>query len=155
MIALSTARFLVFGYAACVALASCAGTPQVRGSTPDIGPTFGDLNEAAKAGCQWIWDHEPNARKWEYCGALYRDADGIRVGAPITWQGGRCGSPSGPPFAPEGTRLLGKYHSHRFEPQPSAPDLWNASQYPELGHFLCSPSGIVRRFSAEGTVMVK
>jgi hypothetical protein len=94
------------------------------------------------------------AREWEYCGALYQEAEAIHVGLPMTLGGGRCGSPAGPPYAPQGTRLLGKYHSHRFEPEPSHPDLDNAKMYPALGHFLCAPSGIVRRFSAKGTVII-
>jgi proteasome lid subunit RPN8/RPN11 len=122
----------------------------------DIGISFDDLNEAAKAGCRWIWDHNPRAKDdWEYCGALYQDGDAIRVGLPMTEEGGSCGSPSGPPHAPSGTKLLGKYHSHRFTSEPSDLDMRNARKYPSLGHFLCSPSGIVRRFSAKGTVILK
>lgn len=138
-----------------MALAACASAPPAQTAAPDIGPTFNDLNEAAKAGCQWIWDHESKAKKWEYCGALYRDAEGIRVGLPITRHGGTCGSPDGPPEAPEEARLLGKFHSHRFTPEPSFDDLKIAREYPFLAHFLCSPSRIVRRFSAEGTVIVR
>ena len=148
-------RFRLFGIAPVVALAACASAPPAHGQGSDIGPTFTDLNEAAKAGCQWIWDHDPKAEKWEYCGALYRDKEGIRVGLPMTMEAGSCGSPSGAPYAPDGTQLLGKYHSHRFMPEPSRRDLRNAENYPTLGHFLCSPSKIVRRFSAEGTVILK
>ena len=150
--------FRLIGAVAGMAFAACASAPQAKapgGARVDIGITFEDLNEAAKAACQWIWDHEPKAQKWEYCGALYEGEDGIRVTIPITMYGGTCGSPAGPPHAPEGTLLLGKYHSHRFEPEPSGGDLRIAKKYPSLGLFLCAPSRIVRRFSTEGTVIVK
>jgi proteasome lid subunit RPN8/RPN11 len=134
---------------------ACANAPTARDARADIGSTFTELNAAARAACQWVWEHEPRAKDMEYCGALYRDEDGIRVGLPMTRGRGTCGSPDGEPSAPEGTKLLGKYHSHRFMPEPSPPDVELAKEFPSLGHFLCAPSGIVRRFSAEGTVIVK
>jgi proteasome lid subunit RPN8/RPN11 len=141
---------------ACVACAAAPPTPQAHSPSPDLGIAFNELNEAAKAGCEWLWKHEPNAQRWEYCGALYKDKDGIRVTRPMTVYGGSCGSPRGPPHVPEGTQLLGKYHSHRLTPEPSFQDRQIAAAYPSLGHFLCAPSGIVRRFSAaEGTVIVR
>lgn len=147
--------------AVAVVASACATSPEVTpGGAPrlDIGVDFTDLNEAAKAGCRWIWDHHPEAaHKWEYCGALYRDGKAIRVTLPMTeYRNGQCGSPRGPPDEPPGTVLLGKYHNHKFETEPSFYDLKIAKEHPSLGLFLCSPSGMVRRIDAkEGTVIVK
>src|SRR5687768_12535924 len=103
--------------------------PEVQGKggpSGDIGTTFTELNEAAKAACKWIWDRAPYRDRYEYCGAIYRDADGIRVGLPMTEKRPtRCGSPSGPPEAPPDTLLLAKYHSHRILQEPSSRDQQN------------------------------
>ncbi|HEY8206027.1 MAG TPA: hypothetical protein VIG99_01005 [Myxococcaceae bacterium] len=142
-------------YAAGLAIAGCSTSQRVAPSGPDTGVAFTELNEAAKAACQWIWDHEPKAQIWEYCGTLYEGEGGIRVGLPITQNGGKCGTAYGPPLPPDGAKLLGRYHSHRFTAEPSIRDLTIAERYPTIGHFLCAPSRIVRRFGTkEGTVIV-
>jgi len=52
--------------------------------------------------------------------------------------------------------LLGRYYNHRFEAVPSSFDRDIAKARPWLSHYLCGPSGIVRRISAkEGTVNVR
>src|SRR5690349_13464438 len=136
----------------------CATVPEAPVDAPagDIGITFTELNAAAKGACLWLWANKPDAETYEYCGALYRDGDVIRVGLPMTRHGGQCGSPEGPPTPPPDTILLGKWHSHRYETEPSYKDVKIAKRYPSLGHFLCSPSKKVRRFGGkEGTVIIQ
>ncbi|HEY8206191.1 MAG TPA: hypothetical protein VIG99_01830 [Myxococcaceae bacterium] len=124
----------------------------VRGNT---GPSYSDLDAAAVAACDWLWAHQSEAKRWEYCGVLYREeaGGGIRVGLPErgdrAW---RC-FPRDPP---EATVFLGRYHNHRFTAEPSGDDKKRAQKEPSLGHYLCAPSGLVRRISAkEGTVNVR
>lgn len=141
------------------AVLGCA-TPTVTAQAEPLGDTgvsYRELDEAAKGACKYIWDYEPDAQRFEFCGLLYRDGDGIRVGLPLT-RGliAECWPPEEPP---KNTIFLGKYHNHRLTPEPSDKDMRRARKYPNhpnLGHYLCSPSGIVRRFSAtEGTVIVR
>jgi hypothetical protein len=112
------------------------------------------LDEAAKGACQYIWDHEPDAQRFEFCGLLYEQKGAVRAGLPITSRlVAQCWPP---PEPPENTSLLGRYHSHRWTPEPSPEDSKKAAKEPALGHYLCAPSHIVRRFStAEGTVIVR
>ena len=50
----------------------------------------------------------------------------------------------------------GRYHNHRFSAEPSRDDMRQVRKQPSLGHYLCGPSGLVRRLSAkEGTVNVR
>jgi hypothetical protein len=124
-------------------------------SKGDTGVSYSDLDEAAVAACQWIWSHKPEARTHEYCGVLYRDGngDGIHVGLPQPGKKAYSCLPSDPP---EPAVMLGRYHNHRFGAEPSGRDRDIAKALPSLGHYLCGPSGIVRRISAkEGTVNVR
>jgi hypothetical protein len=132
-------------------LAGCAGA-RVEPPTASISS---ELDEAAVSACNWLWAHQPEAKTWEYCGVLYRDEAGaeIRFGLPQRgsrpWQCRPLDPP--PPAIP-----LGRYHNHRFGSEPSSTDRAIAKAETVLSHFLCGPSGIVRRFSAkEGTVNIR
>jgi hypothetical protein len=146
--------FLIGWFPACAVLAGCAGqSRQETTHSQDTGVSPGERDEAAKAACKLIWDHEPMAQRYEYCGTLYLDGAAIGIGRPETNRKATGCWPSDPP---EGTILLGRYHSHRVNAEPSNEDRTLAARYPTLGHYLCAPSGVVRRFSQEeGTVIVK
>lgn len=135
-------------------MVSCAVPAAPPTSANDTGTSYPELNEAAKAACKYIWDHEPSALRFEYCGVLFRDQAGeIRVGLPMTQRDPTHCWPDEPAGNVE---LLGRYHSHRINAEPSIDDRRIAQGYPTLGHYLCSPSGMVRRFSVtEGTVIVR
>ena len=131
-------------------MAGCAVVSRSPGSQK---PSYQERDEAAKAACRLLWQREPLAQEYEYCGTLYWDGTGIRIGFPETNRKATGCWPSDPP---EATELLARYHSHRINAEPSREDRALALKYPELGHYLCSPSGVVRRFSAEeGTVIVR
>src|SRR5687767_6349370 len=84
----------------------------IRDATPGhLGRTFSSTDEAAIAACEWLWSNEPLAAQWEFCGVVYRDADGIKAGQPVTKQRpGKCTIPLEPP----GTSLEASYHNHRL-----------------------------------------
>jgi len=134
----------------------CAG-PDLRGQTGlprrttrgDLGITFKTVDEAARAGCEYIWKHEPKAAELEYCGAIYRDAEGIKCGLPETsGSATRCRRPLDPP----GTTPEGGYHDHR-QTSTFSPD--DRRQATELARYLCTPGGVVLKMTAEGEVIVK
>jgi len=121
----------------------------------DAGVSQSELDEAAVAACKWLWDNVPEAKTWEHCGVLFMDeaGQGVRVGLP---ERGKFPYQCLPADPPQGTVLLGRYHNHRFGAEPSSTDRRIARSEPSLGHYLCGPSGIVRRFSAkEGMVNVR
>lgn len=125
---------------------------ELRGTT---GIHYGEQDEAAKAACKLIRERESDAEKWEFCGCLYQDSEGIQVGLPKTDRKATQCRPECSP-SPDGMKLVGRYHNHRITAEPSHIDRMIAKQNPLLGHYLCSPSGIVRRFSAmEGFVIVR
>ena len=142
------------GLASLTGLWGCATSAAPSARPSDTGTGYQELDEAAKIACKFLWDHEPNAQRFEYCGVLYRGADrGIRIGLPMTKRDPTHCWPDDPGGNVE---LLGRYHSHRLTAEPSKDDRRIAQQFPMLGHYLCSPSGVVRRFSAkEGTVVVR
>lgn len=133
----------------------CAG-PAVQGSgvatnvtRGDLGVTFQTVDEAALAGCAYLWAHEPQATRVEYCGAIYRDSEGIKAGLPETNNKATgCYRPLDPPGAiPEAG-----YHNHRQSEDLSPEDRKNSTL---LGMYLCTPIGLVKRRTPEGTVIVK
>lgn len=148
----------LFGMLFVAALSDCAARGQPAGAPHfegDTGASYSELDEAAVAACQWLWSHEPDAKTHEYCGVLYRDGneDEIHVGLPERGDQAYSCLPSAPP---KSAVMLGRYHNHRFGAEPSGPDRAIARALPALGHYLCGPSGIVRRISAkEGTVNVR
>jgi hypothetical protein len=133
----------------------CAGaagsSPGVATNTTrgDLGVTFKTVDEAALAGCAYLWAHEPQAIRFEYCGAIYRDGEGIKAGLPETDNKPTgCYRPQDPPGAvPEAG-----YHNHRQSEDFSFDDRKNATL---LGMYLCTPIGLVKRRTPEGTVIVK
>jgi len=136
-------------------LTSCASPAlEVPVGLRDTGVGYRDRDEAAKAACKLIWDQIPRAKRYEYCGILFSHGEGeIRISVPKT---DNKESGCTPPVPPSDLILLGRYHNHRLTPEPSPPDRRIAERYPQLGHYVCAPSGIVRRFSLqEGTVIVR
>jgi hypothetical protein len=113
---------------------------QTRG---DLGRTFKSVDEAAIAGCAYIWDHEPKATRREFCGAIYRDREGIRAGLPEIGEEGYCRRPLDPP----GTSPESGYHNHKQTPGFSWYDKKYASQ---LGRYLCAPGGLVKKLMPDG-----
>jgi hypothetical protein len=143
--------------AACALLLAlgCAGpagpSPGIAMNTTrgDLGVTFKTADEAALAGCAYLWAHEPQATRVEYCGAIYRDSEGIRAGLPETNNKATgCFRPLDPP----GTIAEAGYHNHRQSEDFSFDDRKNTTV---LGMYLCTPIGLVKRRTPEGTVIVK
>ena len=121
--------------------------PPTTGST---GKVFATGDDAAMHACEWLWTNIPKARQWEFCGAIYQDPEGIKVGLPETReQPGKCTVSLEPP----GTKMVGEYHNHRFTEVFSEVDLptkW------AIGHYLCTPSGGVLKYTlGEGAVKLK
>jgi len=116
----------------------------------DGGIDFAELDRLALATCKRLWEQEPNALRWEYCGFFFQAGDRILASQPETLQRPSECLPTG--FPDSGIRA--SWHSHRWTPEPSFWDQKIAQEYPELGHYLCSPSGIVRRFSAEEGMVI-
>jgi hypothetical protein len=133
----------------------CAGTVEPRVGQErkltrgDLGLLFATLDEAAKAGCAYIWKNEWRAPRIEYCGVIYRDAEGIKAGLPETvGNAGNCILPLEPP----GTEAEASYHNHKQSEEFSEPDRQNPTI---LSVYLCTPSGLVKRRTREGLVIVK
>jgi hypothetical protein len=132
----------------------CAGVPERPGplhkpTRGDLGVLFQTVDEAALAGCDYIWRHYPLALHKEYCGVIYRDAEGIKAGLPETNdRAGYCYRP----IEPTGTEAEAGYHNHKDTPEFSYDDRNNPTP---LSMYLCTPSGIVKRRTAEGTVIVR
>jgi hypothetical protein len=115
----------------------------------DLGIAFKTVDEAALAGCAYLWKHEPRATRFEYCGAIYRDREGIKAGLPETYN-----NPTGcsRPLDPPGTVSEAGFHNHRQSEEFSYDDRVNSTL---LGMYLCTPIGLVKRRTPEGTVIVK
>jgi len=89
------------------------------------------------------------ARRYEYCGVIYRDAEGIKAGLPETYGlTNYCKRPVEPP----GTELQAGYHNHRETEWFSREDRALAG---EVARYLCTPSGHVLKMTSEGTVIVR
>src|SRR4051812_48244778 len=52
----------------------------------DLGSLFKTVDEAAITGCAWLWAHDPKATRFEYCGVIYRDAEGLKASLPETYE---------------------------------------------------------------------
>jgi len=133
----------------------CAGSDldlqpkaKAKPSRGDLGVTFKTVDEAAKAGCAYIWNHEPGAMDREFCGAIWRDAEGIKAGLPEPGTATHCKRPLDPP----GTTPEGGYHGHL---RTSDFSRWDRLYATELARYLCTPGGVVLKMTAEGTVIVK
>lgn len=137
---------VAFGCARPEALRPATERKPTRG---DLGITFKTVDEAALAGCAYLWKHEPQATRFEYCGAIYRDREGIKAGLPETYN-----NPTGctRPLAPPGTAPEAGFHNHRQSEEFSYDDRKNPTL---LGMYLCTPIGLVKRRTPEGTVIVK
>jgi len=110
---------------------------------------FSTVDEAAKAGCAYIWNREWRAKRIEYCGVIYRDTQGIKAGLPETnWEEGHCLCP----FEPPGTEAEACYHNHKQSEDFSFADRTNPTL---LLVYLCTPEGFVKLRTPEGTVIVK
>jgi hypothetical protein len=123
----------------------------VRVLTPgDLGRTFETTDEAAVAVCNWLWQNEPNAKHWEFCGVIFRDAQGLKAGLPVTGRrSGRCTLP----FEPENATTEGTYHSHLATNEFSVIDLQTSWK---VAHYLCAPDGTVLKYQVgRGTERVK
>jgi len=114
-----------------------------------LGVIFKTVDEAARAACEYVWKNHPRATRIEYCGVIFRDAEGIKAGLPETNDlPGRCYRP----LEPEGTTAEAGYHNHKQTDDFSAED---KSIVTELSLYLCTPEGLVKRLTPEGTVIVK
>ena len=141
----------------------CAGPqPGVRleggrkATRGDLGIVFNTEDEAALAACAYLWRTEPQAVRWEFCGVIYRDSDGIKAGLPETdRQATNCRRPLKPP----GTEEMAGYHNHRQSSDFSPEDRKYGEAQPgyaiPLARYLCVPNGLVLRMTHEGTVIVK
>lgn len=115
----------------------------------DLGIVFKTVDEAALSGCAYIWKNEPRATRYEYCGVIYRDAEGIKAGLPETSDmQGYCKGPSEPP----GTDPQAGYHNHHDRGDFSRDD---RKRVTGLTRYLCTPSGLVMRMTPKGLVIVK
>lgn len=107
-------------------------------------------DEAAKAACAWLWRNEPKALQFEYCGFVFRVEGGFTVSVPVTIrEATKCPRPV---LGPPGATVAGWYHSHRITGEFSGPD---KSHGFAIATYLCAPSGLVKKLTAEGTVIVK
>ena len=134
----------------------CAGTDAARGGTElhkrtrgHLGIIFKTVDEAARAACEYVWKYHPRASRVEYCGVIYRDAEGIKAGLPETNDlSGHCFIP----IEPEGATAEAGYHNHKQTEDFSARDKKSDTT---LALYLCTPEGVVKRLTPEGTVIVK
>jgi len=123
--------------------------PRRKPTPGHLGIIFKTVDEAAKAACAYVWKHEHRATRIEFCGVIYRDAEGIKAGLPVTNdEAGRCTGP----FEPEGTEAEASYHNHKETEEFSFHDRTNPTL---LSMYLCTPSGLVKRRTPDGTVIVK
>lgn len=141
------------------AMASCASERRARepaGTGPSLLPpdrsiqqVFKSDDEAAKAACTWLWRNEPKAKRFEYCGFIVRDSEGIKATLPeTTRREGQCNRPDDPP----GVTVDGWYHSHRWTSDFS---WWDKQHGLAIGLYLCAPGELVKKLTSEGTVIVK
>jgi len=144
----------------CLATASCAASrhdwePAGTGTSlqsrdRSLEQVFRTDDEAAKAACRWLWENEPKAREFEYCGFILLAPDGYKATVPMTRrEQSRCPRPSqGPP----GETVAGWYHSHRVLNEFSPTD---RSHGLAIALYLCAPNELVKKLTPEGTVIVK
>jgi len=147
-------------YGLCLIAFGCAAGRRDReraGTAPSLLPAdhsieqvFGSDDEAAKAACAWLWKNEPKALQFEYCGYIFRLEAGFTASVPETVrEATQCPRPMpGPP----GATVAGWYHSHRITSDFSGPD---KSHGLAIATYLCAPTGLVKKLTPEGTVIVK
>jgi hypothetical protein len=145
----ASAACALFFALGCAGPAVSSPGPATKATRGDLGTAFRTADEAALAGCAYLWAHEPRATRVEYCGAIYRDSEGIKAGLPET-----NNKPTGcfRPLDPPGTIAEAGYHNHRQSEDFSREDRRNTTL---LGMYLCTPLGLVKRRTPEGTVIVK
>ena len=135
--------------------AGCTGLAYERranSSQGDLEGTFKTVDEAALAGCNYIWKHEPTALQYEFCGTIYRSAEGIKATLPGTnGDATHCR----PPPAPGGTTSEGFLHSDLQGGDFSGPDREIGRALSPLAIYLCTPGGLVKKMTPEGMVIVK
>src|SRR4051812_39620009 len=106
----------------CTGIAGSGTESRRKLTRGDLGVVFETADEAAKAGCTYIWKHEWRATRIEYCGVIYRDTEGIKAGFPETnWEAGRCSCP----FEPPETTAKACYHNHKQSEEFSYADRTN------------------------------
>src|SRR5262245_26921191 len=72
----------------CLVVAGCTAARRNRepaGMGPSLLPPdltirqlFQTEDEAAKGACTWLWKNEPKAQRYEYCGFIVRDHEGVK-----------------------------------------------------------------------------
>jgi len=118
-------------------------------TTGHLGIIFKTVDEAALAACAYVRKNKPMATEYEYCGVIYRDVEGIKAGLPMTDEKAtRCERPLEPP----GTTPEAGYHNHL---QTSEFSSYDRRLITPLALYLCTPSGLVKKRTPEGTVIVK
>jgi len=146
-----------------VLVLGCAGPqPGIRAEQDrkltrgDLGVVFNTEDEAALAACAYLWKTEPRTVKWEFCGVIYRDSEGIKAGLPET---NRLATYCRRPLEPPGSEEMAGYHNHRQSSDFSPEDRTYGATEPgyaiPLARYLCVPNGLVLRMTPEGTVIVK
>jgi hypothetical protein len=127
-----------------------------RATRGDLGLIFKTEDAAALAACDYLWKNEPRATKFEYCGVIYRDPEGLKAGLPET---DRQPTDCRRPLEPSGTEAKAGYHNHRQSSDFSSKDRMYGATEPgyatPLARYLCAPNGLVLRMTPEGTVIVK
>jgi len=110
---------------------------------------FRSADEAAVAACAWVWKNKPDATRWEYCGVIFRDAEGIKAGLPETYESASyCKGPQ----EPEGAIAEAGYHNHLWTEEFSGEDRNLAG---ELARYLCTPGRHVKKMTSRGTEVIR
>jgi hypothetical protein len=92
------------------------------------------------------------ALEYEFCGAIYRVTDGFKATLPGTI---RDTNHCRPPPVPEGTVREAVLHSHLQGESFSTPDREIGRQLSSLVLYLCTPTGLVKRMTPEGMMIVR